>query len=143
MRQTYFAKQNEVQRAWRIVDAEGQVLGRLATRIATALMGKNRPEYTPHIDVGDFVIVTNAEKVTMTGNKPAQKLKTRYSGHPGGIKATPYGVLLKSKPEFVIEDAVARMLPKGRLGRAMLKKLKVYKGANHPHQAQQPVPLQA
>lgn len=141
MRQTFFAKQNELQRGWHIVDAEGKRLGRLATEIATVLMGKHRPEYTPHIDTGEFVIVTNAEKITMTGNKMSQKFKTRYSGHPGGIKATPYGTLIKSKPEFVIEDAVQRMLPKGRLGRQMLTKLRVYRGPNHPHAAQQPTPL--
>jgi large subunit ribosomal protein L13 len=141
MRQTFFAKQNELQRGWHIVDAEGKRLGRLATEIATVLMGKHRPEYTPHIDTGEFVIVTNAEKITMTGNKMSQKFKTRYSGHPGGIKATPYGTLIKNKPEFVIEDAVQRMLPKGRLGRQMLTKLRVYRGPNHPHTAQQPTPL--
>ncbi|HVZ93936.1 MAG TPA: 50S ribosomal protein L13 [Phycisphaerales bacterium] len=143
MRQTFFAKQNEIQRGWRIVDADGKRLGRLAVEIATVLMGKHRPEYTPHIDVGDFVIVTNAEKITMTGNKASQRHKYRYSGHPGGLRGTSYGDLIRSKPEFVIEDAVSRMLPKGRLGRAMIKKLKVYRGTKHPHQAQQPIALDA
>lgn len=141
MRQTFFAKQNEVPRQWRHVDATGHRLGRLATQIATVLMGKHRPQYTPHIDTGDFVIVTNAANITMSGAKAEQRVKTRYTGHPGGFKVTPYGELIKRKPEFVIEDAVARMLPKGALGRAMIKKLKVYRGAEHPHQAQQPIPL--
>ncbi|GAB4555499.1 MAG: 50S ribosomal protein L13 [Phycisphaerales bacterium] len=143
MRQTTFAKPGTVEKSWRIVDADGERLGRLATRIATVLMGKHRPEYTAHIDTGDFVIVTNAEKVEMTGNKKSQKLKVRYSGYPGGLKAETYGSLLERRPEFVIEDAVRRMLPKGRLGRAMLKKLKVYKGPEHPHAAQNPIALDA
>lgn len=143
MRQTTFAKPSDVERSWRIVDAEGERLGRLATRIAVVLMGKHRPEYTPHIDTGDFVIVTNAEKIELTGNKRDQKMKVRYSGYPGGLKAETYGSLIERRPEFVVEEAVRRMLPKGRLGRAMLKKLKVYKGAEHPHTAQQPVALDA
>jgi large subunit ribosomal protein L13 len=140
-RQTTFAKAGEVAPVWRHVDAEGQVLGRLATRIATALMGKHRPTYTPHIDGGDFVIVTNAAKIVLTGRKAEQKFKLRYSGYPGGLKAESYAVLLKRKPEAVVEDAVRRMLPKTILGRQMLKKLKVYAGPDHPHHAQQPIPL--
>ncbi len=143
MRQTtILTKPEQVQRAWRHVDAEGKVLGRLAVDVATVLMGKHRPSYTPHIDTGDFVIVTNAEKITLTGNKGEQKIKTRYTGYPGGLKSRTYEQLIASRPEFVIEDAVRRMLPKGVLGRKMLTKLRVFKGPDHPHQAQQPVPLE-
>ncbi len=137
-RQTYFARQNEVAKSWHIVDAEGVPLGRMASEIATILMGKHRPEYTPHIDTGDFVIVTNASKVGLTGKKAEQKLKMRYTGYPGGLKAESFGSLRERRPEKLIEDAVRRMLPKNRLGRQMLKKLKVYPGPEHPHQAQQP-----
>ncbi len=140
-RQTYFAKPGEIDRLWRHVDADGRILGRMATEIATILMGKHRPEYTPHIDCGDFVVVTNAEKIVLTGRKAEQKMKLRYSGYPGGLKAESYGSLRERRPESLVEDAVRRMLPKSRLGRQMLSKLKVYKGADHPHQAQQPVPL--
>jgi large subunit ribosomal protein L13 len=142
-RQTSFTKASEIAPVWRHVDAEGQVLGRLATRIATVLMGKHRPTYTPHIDGGDYVIVTNAEKIVLTGRKAEQKMKLRYSGHPGGLKAESYASLLKRRPEVVVEDAVRRMLPKTVLGRRMFRKLKVYAGADHPHHAQQPVGLDA
>lgn len=142
MRQTTFARASQLQKTWRIVDADGKRLGRMASDIATVLMGKHRPDYTPHIDCGDFVIVVNAEKVTMTGNKPWARVKTRYSGYPGGLKAVTYAELLEKRPESVIEDAVRRMLPKGILGRKMLKKLKVYRGTDHPHAAQQPVPME-
>jgi large subunit ribosomal protein L13 len=141
MRQTTFAKSHELQKNWFIVDAEGKRLGRMAVDIATVLMGKHRPEYTPHIDSGDFVIVINAEKIVMTGNKGDQKIKTRYSGYPGGLRARTYNQILEIKPESLVEDAVRRMIPKGRLGRSMLSKLKVYKGDVHPHQAQQPTEL--
>ncbi|MCH8153617.1 MAG: 50S ribosomal protein L13 [Planctomycetes bacterium] len=140
-RQTYFAKAADVTPAWRHVDAEGQVLGRLATRIATVLMGKHRPDYTPHVHGGDFVIVTNAEKIVLTGHKAQQKMKLRYSGYPGGLKAESYASLLKRRPRVVMEDAVRRMLPKNKLGRRMFTNLKVYAGPDHPHHAQQPVPL--
>ncbi|MCH8342754.1 MAG: 50S ribosomal protein L13 [Planctomycetes bacterium] len=140
-RQTYFAKAADVTPAWRHVDAEGQVLGRLATRIATVLMGKHRPDYTPHVLGGDFVIVTNAEKIVLTGRKAEQKMKLRYSGYPGGLKAESYASLLKRRPRVVMEDAVRRMLPKNKLGRRMFTNLKVYAGPDHPHHAQQPVPL--
>lgn len=140
-RQTYFAKPGEIDRMWRHVNADGRILGRMATQIATILMGKHRPEYTPHVDCGDFVVVTNAEKIVLTGRKAEQKMKLRYSGYPGGLKAESYGSLRERRPESLVEDAVRRMLPKSRLGRQMLSKLKVYKGADHPHQAQQPVPL--
>jgi large subunit ribosomal protein L13 len=137
-RQTFFAKAGDITPAWHLVDAEGQVLGRLSTRIATILMGKHRPEYTPHVDCGDFVIVTNASKVVLTGRKAEHKMKLRYSGYPGGLKAESYASLRERRPEKLIEDAVRRMIPKGPLGRKMLKKLKVYAGAEHPHHAQQP-----
>jgi len=140
-RQTTFAKASEITPDWRHVDAEGQVLGRLATRIATVLMGKHRPNYTPHIDGGDYVIVTNAEKIVLTGRKAEQKMKLRYSGYPGGLKAESYESLLKRRPRVVVEEAVRRMLPKTILGRQMFKKLKVYAGPEHPHHAQQPVGL--
>lgn len=141
MRQTYFAKPGEVEKQWHIVDGDGQRLGRMATQIATVLMGKHRPDYTPHIDTGDFVIVTNASRVTMTGKKLDQRIKTSYSGYPGGLRAVTYRELMDRRPEFVVEDAVRRMLPKGRLGRQMLKKLKVYRDDAHPHSAQQPVEM--
>ena len=142
-RQTYFAKASDVTPQWRQVDAEGQVLGRLSTRIATVLMGKHRPTYTPHVDGGDYVIVTNAAKVVLTGRKAEQKMKLRYSGYPGGLKAESYASLLKRRPHRVIEDAVRRMLPKTTLGRQMFRKLKVYAGPDHPHHAQRPIPLEA
>jgi len=142
MRQTTFAKTGELTRSWHHVDADGKRLGRLAVEVATVLMGKHRPTFTPHIDTGDFVVITNAEKIVLTGNKAEQKTKTRYSRYPGGLRTWTYGDLLRRKPEFVIEDAVRRMLPKGRLGRSMLSKLKVYRGPSHPHQAQQPSKLE-
>lgn len=142
-RQTYFAKQGEIDRNWRHIDADGKVLGRLATEIATILMGKDKPQYTPHIDTGDFVVVTNAEKVKLTGRKAEQKFDKRFSGYPGGLKEESYGSLLRRRPQRVLELAVRRMLPKTRLGRKMFTKLKVYAGAEHPHHAQQPVEVQS
>jgi large subunit ribosomal protein L13 len=141
MRQTTFAKGAELEKTWYHVDASDKVLGRMATEIAMVLMGKHRPGYTPHIDTGDFVVVTNASSVRLTGKKAQQKMRSSFSGYPGGMRVESYESLLSRRPEFVVEEAVRRMLPKGRLGRAMLKKLKVYAGAEHPHQAQQPVPL--
>lgn len=141
-RQTTFAKPEEVTRQWHHVDAEGKVLGRLATQIATILMGKHRPEYTPHVDCGDFVIVTNAEKIVMTGKKLDQKAQLDYSGYPGGLRVRTYRQVLEKHPERLIEEAVRRMLPKNRLGRQMMHKLKVYAGPEHPHQAQQPQRLE-
>jgi large subunit ribosomal protein L13 len=140
-RQTYFAKNGEVPKQWRQVDAEGQPLGRLAVEVATVLMGKHRPEYTPHVDTGDYVIVTNASKVAMTGNKGEQRLKMRYTEYPGGLKTETYESVRRRRPEKLIEDAVRRMLPKNRLGRQMLSKLKVYAGSEHPHTSQNPIPL--
>ncbi|MBT8483943.1 MAG: 50S ribosomal protein L13 [Phycisphaerales bacterium] len=140
-RQTTFAKPGEIAPSWHLVDADGQVLGRLATRIAVVLMGKHRPEYTPHVDCGDFVIVTNAKGIVLTGRKSEQKHRTHYTGYPGGLRSESYGSLIERQPERVITDAVRRMLPKNRLGRQMLSKLKVYSGNDHPHHAQQPTPL--
>ncbi len=140
-RQTYLAKPNELTKSWRIVDATGVSLGRLAAEVATVLMGKHRPEYTPHVDSGDYVIVTNAKKVGLTGRKAEQRLKLRYSQYPGGLKAESYGQVRERKPELLIEDAVRRMLPKNRLARVMLKGLMVYEGAEHPHGAHNPTTL--
>jgi len=140
-RQTPMLNKGEIEHDWYIVDAEGHNLGRLATHVATVLMGKHRPDYTPHADTGDYVIVTNAGKIGMTGRKAEQKLAVRYTRYPGGRKTETYGSLRERRPERLIEEAVRRMLPKNRLGRVMLKKLKVYPGSEHPHQAQQPTPL--
>jgi large subunit ribosomal protein L13 len=140
-RQTYFAKAGDVTPKWHHVDAQGKVLGRLATEVAVILMGKHRPEYTPHVDCGDHVIITNAAGVVMTGRKAEQKVKTRYSGYPGGLRVQTYATVLERFPERIVEDAVRRMLPKNRLGRQMYSKLKVYAGPEHPHQAQQPTEL--
>jgi large subunit ribosomal protein L13 len=140
-RQTYFAKAGDVTPRWHHVDADGKVLGRMATEIATVLMGKHRPEYTPHVDCGDYVVVTNAEKIVLTGRKAEQKARLTYSGYPGGLKSRTYGDLRKAQPDRLVADAVRRMLPKNRLGRQMLAKLKVYAGPDHPHHAQQPEPM--
>jgi large subunit ribosomal protein L13 len=129
-------------RKWFVVDANGQVLGRLATRVATVLRGKHKPIYTPHVDGGDHVIVINAEHVRLTGNKLADKTYYRHSGYPGGIKAQTAEEILRKHPERVIEKAVKGMLPKNPLGRAMFKKLKVYAGSSHNHEAQKPQPLE-
>ncbi|MGC9522401.1 MAG: 50S ribosomal protein L13 [Anaerolineae bacterium] len=139
---TYVAKPGEVERKWYVVDATDQTLGRLATRIASILRGKHKPEYTPHEDVGDFVIVVNAEKVRVTGRKLDQKMYYRYSGYPGGLRGVSLRRLLDTHPERVIERAVKGMLPRGPLGRRQLRKLKVYPGPEHPHEAQQPEPLE-
>jgi len=138
---TYMAKKETVERKWYLVDAEGQVLGRLAAKLARILQGKHKPIYTPHVDTGDFVVVVNAEKVRVTGKKLTQKMYQRYSGYPGGLKERPLGEMLARRPERVLELAVRRMLPKTKLGDKMFRKLKVYKGPHHPHQAQQPEPL--
>ncbi len=135
---TYHAKPGEVQREWLVIDATDMVLGRLASEIAQILKGKRKPQYTPHVDTGDFVIVINAEKIRLTGNKMADKIAYRHSGYPGGLKAEPIARTLERHPERVIERAVKGMLPKNTLGRAMGKKLKAYAGPDHPHQAQNP-----
>lgn len=138
---TYVPKQNELRHDWWLVDAEGLTLGRLATAVATRLRGKHKPMFTPFLDTGDHIVVVNAEKIVLSGNKPDSKLYRRHSGYPGGLKETPANELLAKHPERVIEHAVRGMLPKGPLGRRMGKKLKVYAGPDHPHAAQQPQPL--
>lgn len=135
---TYYAKPGEVNREWLLVDAEGKTLGRLATQIAMILRGKHKPQYTPHVDVGDFVVVINADKVQLTGNKAATKVYHKHSGFPGGLKETSYQVAMEKHPERVIEHAVKGMMPKGTLGRQQGMKLKVYAGPEHPHAAQNP-----
>jgi large subunit ribosomal protein L13 len=139
---TYVATPATRQRNWYVVDAEGQTLGRLATRIADTLRGKRKPEYTPHIDTGDFVVVVNAEKIAVTGDKRESKRYYRHSGYPGGIRSRTLGEMLDRTPDEVIRRAVKGMLPRNRLGRAQLRKLKVYAGPEHPHAAQQPEPLE-
>jgi large subunit ribosomal protein L13 len=138
---TYSVKQADITRSWWLVDADGIALGRLAAELAKILRGKNKPIYSTHIDVGDNVIVVNAGKVMLTGNKLKKKIYYRHSGYPGGLKETPYEVLMRDKPELVVEKAVRGMLPKNRLGRSMLKKMHVYAGPDHPHQAQKPETL--
>ena len=135
---TFVAKPETVKRDWYIVDAEGKTLGRIATEIASRLRGKHKAEYTPHVDTGDYIIVVNAEKVHVTGKKFTDKIYHSHSGFPGGIKSISFDKLIKRKPEMVIEAAVKGMLPKGPLGRAMFRKLKVYAGNEHNHAAQQP-----
>ncbi len=135
---TYTPKADEVERAWWVVDAEGKTLGRLATEIARILRGKHKPMFTPHLDVGDYVVVINAEKVTLTGKKADQKTYFRHSGYMGGERHIPFRRMIATHPDRVIELAVRGMLPKNTLGRHMRKKLKVYAGAEHPHQSQQP-----
>ena len=139
---TYSAKAGEITREWYLVDAEGKTLGRLATQIATILRGKNKPDFTPHIDTGDFVVVINAEKVHVTGNKREQKTYWRHSGYPGGIRSRTLNEMLERQPEEVLRKAVKGMLPRNKLGRAQLTKLKVYAGTEHPHAAQQPKELE-
>ena len=139
---TYSPKAEEVQRNWYVVDAQDKILGRMAAEIAKRLRGKHKPEFVPHIDTGDFVVVVNAGKVKVTGQKLEKKKYYRHTGYPGGLKETTLARMMESKPEEVIRHAVKGMLPKNRLGRAMLKKLKVYAGPDHPHQAQQPQALE-
>lgn len=135
---TVSMRAQDVRRTWFVVDAEDKVLGRLATEVARRLRGKHKPEYTPHVDTGDYIVVINAEKVRVTGAKTTDKMYYRHSGYPGGIKARSFEQLRDSHPERIIEKAVKGMLPRNPLGRAMLKKLKVYAGNDHPHSAQQP-----
>ena len=139
---TYSARPQEIEREWLVVDAQGQTLGRLATHIAAVLRGKHKPLYTPHLDCGDFVIVVNADKIQVTGKKMDQKIYYRHSGYPGGLRQIVLRRQMERHPERVIESAVRGMLPKNRLGRKMFKKLKVYAGPTHPHQAQQPKAMQ-
>jgi large subunit ribosomal protein L13 len=134
---TYHQKASEVQRDWLLVDANGQVVGRLATQLATLLRGKHKPTYTPSMDGGDFVVVVNAEKIKIMGRKDEQKVYYHHTGYPGGIKATPYKMMLAKHPDRILRSAVKGMLPKTRMGRHLLSKLRIYAGPNHPHAAQQ------
>ena len=138
---TYNAKPGEIDRLWYVVDAEGKTLGRLATQIADTLRGKGKPEYTPHVDTGDFVVVVNAEKIAVTGNKLDNKIYYRLSGYPGGLKERPLREELARRPTEVLRKAVKGMLPRNRLARAQITKLKIYAGPDHPHEAQAPKPL--
>jgi len=139
---TYSAKPHELQEQWFIIDARERILGRLASFVATRLRGKHKPIYTPHVDTGDYIVVVNANKVSLSGRKWDTKMYHHYSGYPGGLKSRTAGELLKKRPEDLILHAVRGMLPKNRLGRKMIKKLKVYAGSDHPHSAQQPQPLE-
>ncbi|MGL5825399.1 MAG: 50S ribosomal protein L13 [Nocardioides sp.] len=139
---TYSPKPGDIQRNWHVIDATDVVLGRLAVQAANLLRGKHKPMFAPHMDTGDFVIIVNAEKVALSGTKKTTKMAYRHSGYPGGLTATPIGVLLEKDARKAVEKAVWGMLPKNRLGRALLKKLKVYSGPDHPHQAQQAVPFE-
>lgn len=141
MIRTYSAKTADIQRKWYLVDAEGQTLGRLATRVASVLRGKHKPIFTPHMDTGDHVVIVNAEKIHLTGDKVRRKTYYRHSGYPGGLKAETVEEVLRKKPSAVLERAIKGMLPKNPLGKQMGRKLNVYAGATHPHQAQQPEPF--
>ncbi len=138
---TYSARPTDVERDWYVVDAENKVVGRLASQIAAVLRGKHKPQFTPHIDTGDFVVVVNADKARFTGKKETEKQYFKYSGYPGGVTLRSPAEMREKKPTFIMENAVKGMLPKGPLGRQMIKKLKVYAGADHPHDAQQPKEL--
>jgi len=140
---TYTPKASEISREWHVVDAEGLVLGRLATEVANILRGKHKPTYTPHLDTGDHVVIVNADKVVLTGGKADKKLVHRHSGYPGGLKSETYGEKLARKPEQAVRDTIRGMIPKTRLGRAQISKLKVYAGPTHPHHAQKPQPLES
>ncbi len=136
------ARPLEVERKWYVVDAEGQTLGRLASEIAKVLRGKNKPQYTPHVDVGDFVVVVNADRVVVTGKKAEQKVYRRHSGYPGGLKTTSYEQMMERRPEEILRKAVYGMMPKNRLARQQMRKLKIYAGPEHPHAAQSPQRLE-
>ncbi len=142
MTKTFIAKKEDVQRDWHVIDATDKVLGRMASRIAMILQGKTKPIYTPHVDTGDFVVVTNAEKIKLTGNKMKEKVYYTHSGYPGGFKEIPIKKWMEKHPDRIVNLAVKRMLPKTKLGSAMLKKLKVYAGPDHSHDAQQPKTLE-
>lgn len=142
VQRTYSAKPTEVQRTWYVVDAEGKTLGRLATTVAATLRGKHKPTYTPHIDTGDFVVVVNADKIKVTGNKETQKVYYRHSNYPGGLKSETLKEMRERHPDRIIENAVKGMLPRTSLGKQQLTKLKIYAGAEHPHTAQNPVALE-
>ncbi|HET6688588.1 MAG TPA: 50S ribosomal protein L13 [Rubrobacter sp.] len=142
MMKSYMARPLEVERKWYVVDAEGKHLGRLATEIVRVLRGKNKPQYTPHVDVGDFVVVVNADRVAVTGRKAEQRVYRRHSGYPGGMKETSYEQMLARKPTEILRKAVYGMMPKSRLARKQFKKLKIYAGPEHPHSAQDPQTLE-
>lgn len=135
---TFMAKPQEIERKWYVIDATDKALGRLATEAARILRGKHKPIFTPHVDTGDHVVIINAEKIKLTGNKLTQKKFYRHSGYPGGLKSVSYEVLMKTKPELAVRSAIEGMIPHNRLGRQVVKKLKVYRGSEHPHQAQKP-----
>lgn len=139
---TYSPKFSDIEKKWYVVDANGQVLGRLASKIATILRGKHKPMWAPHMDVGDFVVVVNADKIRLTGRKAEQKVYYRHSRYPGGLKSVPYDHMVTKQPEFVLYQAVKGMLPRNKLGRQMIKKLKLYASPDHPHSAQQPEKLE-
>ncbi len=139
---SYMAKPGSVERKWYLVDADGMVFGRLASQVASILRGKNKPEFTPHVDTGDYVIIINAEKAVFTGNKLSQKIYYRHSGYMGHIKETKYEHLMQEKPEFAMYEAIRRMLPKNKLGHQMLTKVRIFKGPEHDHAAQKPEPLE-
>ena len=139
---TYSPKPGDIKREWHVIDATDVVLGRLATHAATLLRGKHKPTFAPHVDTGDFVVIVNADKVALTGNKREQKIAYRHSGHPGGLKKTKYSELLATKPERAVTLAIKGMIPHNKLGAALLSKLKVYAGPDHPHAAQQPQPFE-
>ena len=139
---TFLAKPNEVERKWYVVDAEGMVLGRLASQVASILRGKNKPTYTPNVDTGDHVIIINADKVVLTGNKLTQKFYRHHSGWTGGLKEISYGTLMQKRPEFAVKQAVKGMLPKNSLGAAALTRLRVYRGSEHGHAAQKPIVME-
>ncbi len=139
---TYSPKFSDIEKKWYVVDANGQVLGRLASKIATILRGKHKPMWAPHMDVGDFVVVVNADKIRLTGRKAEQKVYYRHSRYPGGLKSVPYDYMVTKQPEFVLYQAVKGMLPRNKLGRQMIKKLKLYASPDHPHSAQQPEKLE-
>jgi len=138
---TYFPKEGEIARKWLVVDATGQTLGRLASRVASILAGKHSPRYTPFIDVGDHVVVINCDKIRLTGTKSESKVYRHYTGYPGGLREEEFTKRFQRKPELIVQDAIEGMLPKTKMGRAMAKKLKVYKGDRHPHSAQKPEAL--
>ncbi|HZY65933.1 MAG TPA: 50S ribosomal protein L13 [Rubrobacteraceae bacterium] len=139
---SYMARPQEVERKWYVVDAEGKTLGRLASEIARVLRGKNKPQYTPHVDTGDFVVVVNADRVSVTGRKAEQKLYRRHTGYPGGLREASYEQMMDRKPTEILRKAVYGMMPKTRLGRQQFRKLKIYAGPEHPHEAQRPEPYE-
>lgn len=139
---SYMARPQEVERKWYVVDAEGQTLGRLAAEITKVLRGKNKPQYTPHVDTGDFVVVVNADRIEVTGRKAEQKVYRRHTGYPGGLRETSYEVMMQRKPTEILRKAVWGMMPKSRLARQQFKKLKIYAGSEHPHAAQTPEPYE-